>query len=109
MARYLLKNMSKSSYQITLNRQKVGSVLKRDDGWYATINGDKTGPHSTASDAFQEAVRIANRISICGENDAMKAYEVIQEKNRQVRREVEDFNRNCGLRVARVRTRKVAI
>jgi hypothetical protein len=109
MASYFLKPMSKSSYKITLNRQQVGGVVKREEGWIATINGRKTDPFPTASAAFQEAVKVANRISLCGENDPLKAYEVIKERNESLRREVEEANEKCGFQAWKIRKRRTAI
>jgi len=110
MSRYTLKPSTTSVYFIYYRGGKIGSVMKHntEDRWLA-----KDGRHvvygSTASEAFEELVRVRNRVQICGENNEQKARETLERRNEQMKREVDQFNKLVGFPAMRVRNRRVKI
>jgi hypothetical protein len=94
-----LEKISASVYRISRGRDRAGHVLLKDGAFAGKITvGDQavTATAATAGDAFREVVAQANRILICGENNADKAAAVlerrVEERNAAVRRMADDLN-----------------
>lgn len=107
---YTMTQISKSCYRITQGREKVGMVTKQDDGsWVASLRNRRTEKSGTAVDAFKAAVKTANRIALCGEDDELKARAALRKENDEVRREIDEMNTFFGFKAVVAKTRKVAI
>jgi hypothetical protein len=94
-----LEKISPSTYRISRGRERAGHVLVRDGVFNAKITvGEQavTAQAASAGDAFRDVVAQANRILICGENDADKAAAVLaretEERNAAVKRMADDLN-----------------
>ena len=95
-----LEKISASVYRIQRGRERAGHVLLKD-GVYAakiTVTAEQvvTAQAASAGDAFREVVTQANRILICGENNAELAEATlrrqVEERNARVRQMADDFN-----------------
>lgn len=123
---YILKPLTNTSYTIQLGRDKVGFVRQTPSGaqagsWIVSLRGDLQTGFASAKEAFTAAVRRANRIEICGEDNAEKARAALAQQNAEVRREAaqlaEDFRpiidiaarHGIQLGTSFVKTRKVSI
>jgi hypothetical protein len=95
-----LEKISASVYRIARGRDRAGHVLAKDGLFNGkievegqTVTAERA---ATAGDAFREVVAQANRILICGENDAVKAAAVLKQQteahNESVRRTADDLN-----------------
>lgn len=89
MSSYSLKSVSASTAFVFLSRDKIGHIVKKHDGsgWYGaiTIGADKMEATCTTQRAtFEELVRTANRIALCGVNDADKATAALDARNARV-------------------------
>lgn len=115
MSKYLLKNIATDMYAIHCARAKIGFVRKvkaegeRKGQFIASINQQEPSFGATASEAFHAAVAVANRILLCGEDDADKAREVLAARNAQVVQQANEFNASLGYRAMRVRRSGVRI
>lgn len=70
---YRLEQWTDSVYQIKQGRTKIGSVFQRDSDkkWVGRVKDDYVIADSPR-EAFQDIVRVLNRISICGVNNEEK-------------------------------------
>jgi hypothetical protein len=94
-----LEKVSASVYRINRGRSRAGHVLLKDGTYQGKIEVEGQVVRSEAStsrDAFHEVVAQANRILICGENDATKAAAVLDKRrddhNAAVRKTADDLN-----------------
>lgn len=125
MSKYILKaTVPDRIFDIRLSGAKIGCVRKKDDGNFIAFTTG-TGPMqrataATANEAFTELVTILNRISLCGENDAMKAREALAKRNARVEKQnaqdrkdmepiVEAFEKVLGVRLPQRRPRYTKI
>lgn len=116
MARYSLKKISNTVHDINLGSRKVGTVTQYGSRytavlWYANKRIEKTA--HAPGEAFTEVVRSANRIAICGEDDAILAHDTLNQRNEATRQMVEKTNqlfRDFGIGSPfKTRRRKVTI
>jgi hypothetical protein len=94
-----LEKISASVYRISRGRDRAGHVLAKDglfNGKVEVEGQTVTAQAATAGDAFREVITQANRILICGENNAELAAAVLkrrtEEHNASVRRMADDLN-----------------
>jgi hypothetical protein len=89
MANYILKQFTADTYQITCARAGVGKVWRTANGALAgrlTVKGRQyTAEGDDTRTVFRDLVAQANRVALCGENDAAKAAEALAKHNAATR------------------------
>ena len=88
MANYILKALTKTSFNIVLGRKDVGFVRQINSGentgkWIGRIDNEMVICNSS-KEAFYEIVKVRNRIALCGVNDETKAIEALNKRNEAV-------------------------
>lgn len=116
---YRLEQWTDSVYQIKQGRTKIGSVFQRDSDkkWVGRVKDDYVIADSPR-EAFQDIVRVLNRISICGVNNEEKARAALAARNAKIAainaetmKDIQQLADICGIRLTsrRRRPRKILL
>lgn len=130
MSRARLQQISATVFAITSGREKIGQVVRKHDGsgFYGRMQAGRGHVESTLGDAtavFHDLVTKANRIALCGRDDAQAAREALEKRNAEVlkaqaaaaadpiMRDIAAVAQSLGipfrLRAPRVRSRRISI
>jgi hypothetical protein len=111
--KYSLKGISPTVSEIKLGRDKIGTVTQYGSRYTAVVRA-KDGRRVEKTDttprrAFQQIVAALNRIDICGEDDAGKAFAALRRRNEEQAAFAREVNQMIGLNVVTLRRRRVRI
>jgi len=102
--KYLMETVSPTTASIRLGRAKIGHAVQKHDGsgaWYGsmTVDGRRfeyTGPKANM---LHGLVQQANRVALCGRNDAELARKALDERNARVAAQAAaDWEANAPIR-----------